>query len=59
LYLKQPQNSEISTSYALLQLNLGKLDLARKILSDVLNKNKNNNQSVLLLAKVEYRLGNK
>jgi putative PEP-CTERM system TPR-repeat lipoprotein len=59
LYLKQPQNSEISTSYALLQLNLGKLDLARKILSDVLNKNKNNNQSALLLAKVEYRLGNK
>jgi len=63
LYLKQPQNSEISTSYALLQLNLGQLDKAKEVLTGTLdhslNQHKNNSQSALLLAKVEYQLGNK
>tara|TARA_R110001583_G_scaffold67407_3_gene192690 strand:+ start:773 stop:3586 length:2814 start_codon:yes stop_codon:yes gene_type:complete len=59
LYLRQPKNSEVSTSYALLKLNLGQLDKAKEILIEVLNQNKNNNQSALLLAKVEYQLGNK
>ncbi|MFT5756938.1 MAG: putative Zn-dependent protease [Alteromonadaceae bacterium] len=59
LYFKQPKNSEVSTSYALLQLNLGHLDTAKKILTGVLKQNKDNNQSALLLAKVEYQLGNK
>ncbi|MBA6231801.1 MULTISPECIES: XrtA/PEP-CTERM system TPR-repeat protein PrsT [unclassified Colwellia] len=59
LYIAQPKNSEVGTSYALLQLNLGKLDIAKEILTNVLKSNKNNNQSALLLAKVEYQLGNK
>jgi putative PEP-CTERM system TPR-repeat lipoprotein len=59
LYVKQPENSEVSTSYALLQYNTGKLGIAKKVLTDILNKNGNNTQSALLLAKVEYKLGNK
>ena len=59
LYSKYPTNSKISTSYALLQLNLGKLDIAKQVLTEVLKEDENNNQSALLLAKVEYQLGNK
>ncbi|MFT5852420.1 MAG: putative PEP-CTERM system TPR-repeat lipoprotein, partial [Colwellia sp.] len=59
LYLRLPQNSEVSTSYALLKLNLGQLNKAKELLTGVLNQNKNNNQSALLLAKVEYQLGNR
>ena len=59
LYLKQPENTEISTSYALLQYNIGKLGVAKKVLTDILSNDASNNQSALLLAKVEYKLGNR
>ncbi|MFT5635756.1 MAG: putative PEP-CTERM system TPR-repeat lipoprotein [Cognaticolwellia sp.] len=59
LYLKQPKSGEVSTSYALLQINLGQLDKAKEVLTDVLSKDKDYSQGVLLLAKVEYQLGNK
>jgi predicted Zn-dependent protease len=59
LYFRLPKNSKVNTSYALLKINLGQLDTAKKVLTDVLSKDENNNQSALLLAKVEYQLGNK
>lgn len=59
LYVKQPKSVEVSTSYALLQLNLGQLNKAKEVLTDVMSQNENYNQGALLLAKVEYKLGNK
>ena len=59
LYFTQPKSSEISTSYALLQLQLGQLDKAKDVLTDVIRSDKNYSQGALLLAKVEYQLGNK
>ncbi|MFB0981858.1 MAG: PEP-CTERM system TPR-repeat protein PrsT [Alteromonadaceae bacterium] len=59
LYFKHTKSSEISTSYALLQLNLGQLEKAKEVLTDVLKQEPSYSQGALLLFKVEYLLGNK